>query len=152
MASEIDIDKLFGEDSTTESADEQPADPNAIDPAIAEEAERFAKLHLPDEMQKLYAGMLSFTTEWSFITDPTPAVYPLKGKSVAKIFQMMQADPGFQRDEALGRFYQDLIGVILLMRGISTVKLIESLKRFELFDKKRFKEMRKEVNAKNRIK
>lgn len=147
MPNEIDIDKLFDD----APKDVSPDALNVMDAPLSEEAQKFLKHKLPDEMQKLYAGMLRFTSDWSFILNPTPAVYPLRGKSVAKIFQMMQADPGFQRSEALGRFYQDLGSVILLMNDISATKLVESLKANDLYDKKLFKEMRKKVNSENRM-
>lgn len=115
-----------------------------------EDIENLSSIHLEDEMKALYSNMMRFHEELDFITKPSPAFPILRQKSYAKIFQMIQADPGFLPEEALHRFYYDLGHVISLMLEINTTALIVRLKQFNLYDPTLFKEMRKKVNQKEK--
>lgn len=115
-----------------------------------EDIENLSSIHLEDEMKVLYSNMMRFHEELDFITKPSPALPILRQKSYAKIFQMIQADPGFLPEEALHRFYYDLGHVISLMLEINTTALIVRLKQFNLYDPALFKEMRKKVNKKEK--
>lgn len=145
MADEKDLNLEIPEEK-----EEKEQNDGTLKALSEEDIENLSSIHLEDEMKALYSNMMRFHEELDFITKPSPAFPILRQKSYAKIFQMIQADPGFLPEEALHRFYYDLGHVISLMLEINTTALIVRLKQFNLYDPTLFKEMRKKVNQKEK--
>lgn len=115
-----------------------------------EEAMSEAKIPLEPEMAQLYAKMVEFCGDFSFVTEPSNAFPALKERFYAYVFQMVRATPGFMKEEAMNRFYMELANFIYLMKKVDSEKLIMRLMMLGLFDKKLYNGMRKQITERNK--
>lgn len=124
----------------------------ALPDDISEGAKKIleSRAKLPDHMKFLYAQMMKFFHDYSWVTKPSSAMRAMEGKNLAVVLVMMTAKPGYNVEESINRFYDQLGLFIHLMEEIDTAALIKRLGEFGLFDIKKFNELKKKIDKLNK--
>ena len=145
---------LEDEQKKVTHGDEEPNDEGgvALPDDISEGAKKIleSRAKLPDHMKFLYAQMMKFFHDYSWVTKPSSAMRALEGKNLAVVLVMMTAKPGYTVEESINRFYDQLAMFIHLMDEIDTAALIKRLGEFGLFDIKKFNELKKKIDKLNK--